>query len=303
MANKDRQLMFDDQFSSAYTSSVSQIDMLSNLLKSFRLTSKETKIFMKVLELGAQPASNIARMCEMPRNTVRSILDGLVKKGLMVKTRRANTQYYATEKKENLIRAIKHKKMRMEEEMDSQIELLEAYGDELSTRHWAKSRPRITFYEGIAGLEKVYEDTLTSKTGLKSWASCADMFEAMPEYFQTYFKRRAKNGIPMRSIHPDEPNGRELVKNDVAELRESALVPMDKFYWTPEIQMYNNKINIVSWKEKLGIIIESEEIADAFRTIFDMSFEAASAYGKHGGITNYDELIAKEVKAKKEGEK
>ena len=67
--------------------------MITNLLKSFRFTAKETKIFLKVLELGSQPASNIARVCEMPRNTVRSILDGLVKKGLMVKTRRANTQY------------------------------------------------------------------------------------------------------------------------------------------------------------------------------------------------------------------
>ncbi|MBU0458209.1 hypothetical protein KJ652_00840 [Patescibacteria group bacterium] len=265
--------------------------MLSNLLKSFRLTSKEIKIFLKVLELGSQPASNISRVCEMPRNTVRSILDGLVKKGLMVKTRRANTQYYATEKKENIIRALKHKKLRYEEEIENQIDLLESYGDELSVRHWAKSRPKITFYEGTAGLEKVYEDTLTAKNGLKSWASYDALLDVMPEYFENYFKRRAKKGIPMRSIHPDSPASRAGQKRDDQELRHSALVPMDKFNWSPEIQVYNNKINITSWQEKLGIIIESEEIADAFRTIFDLSFEAAEAYGKTGGIKNYDELI------------
>ncbi|MFH1670309.1 MAG: helix-turn-helix domain-containing protein [Patescibacteria group bacterium] len=283
--------MFDDQFSSAYNIGVNRNIMIDNLLKSFRLTNKETKIFLKVLELGSQPASNIARVCEMPRNTVRSILDGLVKKGLMVKTRRANTQYYATEKKENLIRSLKHKKVRAEEEIDNQIKLLEAYGDELSTRHWAKSRPRITFYEGTAGLEKVYEDTLTAKNGLKSWASYDDMLDSMPEYFETYFKRRAKKKIPMRSIHPDTPAAREGQARDMQELRDSALVPVDKFNWSPEIQVYNDKINITSWKEKLGIIIESEEIADALRTIFDMSYEAAASYGKVGGIKNYDELI------------
>ena len=64
--------------------------------------------------------------------------------------------------------------------------------------------------------------------------------------------------------------------------------------------MYNNKINIASWKEKLGIIIESEEIADAMRVIFDMAFEAATCYGKHGGIDNYDELTSNTEDLRKE---
>lgn len=264
--------------------------MLVHILTSFQLSPKEIRIFMKSLELGSQPASRIARLCELPRNTVRSILDELVKKGLMVKTRRANTQYYATEGKENLIKALKFRKLRLSDEIDTQIKLLESYGEELSARRWAKSRPRITFYEGIAGLEKVYEDTLTAKTGLKSWASTDDMLDTMPAYFKTYFKRRAGKGIPMRSIHPETPSARDITGRNLAELRESALVPAEKFHWTPEVQVYNKKVNIASWKEKLGIIIESEEIADAVRVFFDMAFEAAKKYGKHTGIKNYDEL-------------
>lgn len=264
--------------------------MLINLLKSFQVTEKEAKVFMKVLELGSQPASNIARVCELPRNTVRSILDNLVKKGLMVKTNRANTQYYSTENKESLIRLLKFRRMRQGEEIDAQIGMLERYGEELSTRHWAKSRPRITFHEGVAGLEKVYEDTLTAKHGLKSWASCDDLLAALPAYFKTYFTRRTAKGIPMRSIHPDTEASQRIVSANKGELRESALVPADKFYWTPEIQIYNNRVNIASWREKLGIIIESEEISDAMRAFFDMSFEAAKRYGKHSGIENYDAL-------------
>ncbi len=271
--------------------------MLTNILKAFQLNEKEIAIFLKVLELGSQPASNIARVCELPRNTVRSILDSLVKKGLMVKTSRANTQYYSTEKKENLVRALKYRRMRLEEEIDQQIELLEQYGEELSARHWAQGRPRITFYEGLAGLEKVYEDTLTAKTGLKSWASFDDLYGAMPKYFPAYFKRRAQHGIPMRSIHPDTEVAREGQKRDGAELRQSALVPADRFHWTPEIQVYNNKINIASWKDKLGIIIESQEIADALRVIFDLSFEAAKGYGKVTTAVDYDRIVGEQAKA------
>lgn len=253
--------------------------MITNILKSFQLDEKEITVFLKALELGSQRASFIARACELPRNTVRSILDNLVKKGLMVKTTRANAQYYATEKKENLIRTLKHRRLRMEQEIDEQIQLLEEYGNELSARHWAGSRPKITFYEGMAGLEKVYEDTLTAKR-LKSWASWDALYGSHPKYFKTYFIRRARKNIPMRSIHPDTPEARKGQGRDREELRESCLVPPDKFHWTPEIQIYNDKINITSWKEKLGIIIESREIAEALETIFDLSYEAAQKYGK-----------------------
>lgn len=250
--------------------------MLESFLKTFSLTNREVQVFLKALEIGSQPASSIARVCELPRNTVRSILDGLVKKGLMIKTRRANTQYYATEDKENLLRQLKLKKARATNTIDQQIDLLSQYGDELAVHQWAKSRPKITFYEGISGIEKVYEDTLTAKDGLRSWASCDDLLDAMPEYFKTYFKRRAKKGILMRSIHPDTPAAREIASHDREELRESRLIPADKFFWTPEIQIYNNKINIASWKEKLGIIIESEEISKAMGVFFEMCYAFAS---------------------------
>lgn len=270
--------------------------MITNILRSFQINEKEMAIFLKVLETGTQPASSIARVCELPRNTVRSILDALVKKGLLVKSTRANTQYYTVEKKENLIRNLKYKRMRLEEEIEQQISLLEQYGSELSSRQWAKSRPRITFYEGIAGLEKVYEDTLTATEGLKSWASYDALEDEsfLPGYFPQYFQRRAKKNIPMRSIHPDTPAAMKGQKRDTEELRESALIPSDRFDWRPEIQIYDGKINITSWKEKLGIIIESREIADALEMIFDLSYEAAKSYNKTTSLPEPEKTIYEE---------
>ncbi|MDP4129512.1 MAG: FGGY-family carbohydrate kinase, partial [Bacteroidota bacterium] len=116
---------------------------------------------------------------------------------LMVKSTRANTQYYATEKKENLMRMLKFKKLRTDEEIDAQVRLLEEYGEELSARHWATSRPRITFYEGLAGLEKVYEDTLTSKEGLRSWASYDPLSRVNPFVHVNHLPGSPRYGILM----------------------------------------------------------------------------------------------------------
>lgn len=62
-------------------------------------------------------------------------------------------------------------------------------------------------------------------------------------------------------------------KRDREELRKSVLVDKNKFNIEPEIQVYDHKINIVSWREKLGIIIESEEIAEAMKQVFELCFD------------------------------
>lgn len=58
-------------------------------------------------------------------------------------------------------------------------------------------------------------------------------------------------------------------------LCKSALVPHEQFGFSPEINIYDNKVMIASWREKLGITIESKEIADALRKIFELSWAEA----------------------------
>jgi hypothetical protein len=57
-------------------------------------------------------------------------------------------------------------------------------------------------------------------------------------------------------------------------------VPADKYYFSPEIDIYDNKVMIASWREKLGIIIESHEIADAMKKIFELAWIGAREEAK-----------------------
>ncbi len=231
--------------------------------------------------MGTIRASSLARACDLPRNTVRGILDALVGRGFVFKTRSRNTQYYGLESKENLLRAFHQQKELIEQELERKIIAVEQFGEILDRNHLNRSLPKVTFYDGYQGIKRVYEDTLTSKTGLRSWASFDSNIETLPKYFKTYYSRRAKRNIKMKSIHPATPLARAHQKLDAKELRESVLVPATQYNWRPEIQVYENKVNIVSWDEKLGIIIESSEIASAFKAIFDLCYDSTrSAFGK-----------------------
>ena len=254
--------------------------MITNLLKIFDLNEKERTVFMKLLEFGGQPASEVARLLEMPRNTIRDILDRLVKKGLLTRTRQGNTQYYSVETSKNITRFLQVKKKKQIDHLDQQIEFVDKFSDDLQPHKYHRSRPKVTFYEGADGLRRVYEDTLTSKETIRAYASLHEMYETLPGYFPEYFKRRAKKKIKIRAIFPDGKKAHERQSLDEKELRESLLVPKKQFSFSPEMNIYDNKFIIISWKEKLAIMIESQEIADAMKMVFEMSWMQAECFNQ-----------------------
>jgi len=255
--------------------------MIKNVLQNIGLNEKEIKVYLINLELGSQPASVIARRVKIPRNTTRFILDKLVEKGLVDITKKANTQLYKPEEPKNLINLLESKRIDQNAKIDDKINQLNEVMAELESRYRPEStRPKITFYEGDDGLKKVYEDTLKSSEDLRSFASFDSMHGVLPDYFKTYYERRVKKKLKIRSIHPDSKLAKEKTKNDKKEWRDSRLIPQNKYNFTPEIQIYDGKINITSMKERLGILIESQEIYQAISVIFELAWNEASRLDK-----------------------
>jgi HTH-type transcriptional regulator, sugar sensing transcriptional regulator len=251
--------------------------MIEPILQSIGLNEKEVRVFLATLERGEQPASVIAKYVQMPRNTARFILDRLVEKGLVKRALRANTQHYAAEEPKNLVNILEKRRVDETATIDQKILALKEVMAELESRYRPTStKPKVTFYEGDEGLIKVYEDTLSSSETLRSLASFDSLHGILPDYFKTYFERRTKNKIHIRSIHPDTPLARENTKHDEEVARESRLVPADQYAFSPEIQIYDGKLSITSLKEKLGIIIESREIYEAMAVIFELAWIEAT---------------------------
>ena len=107
-----------------------------------------------------------------------------------------------------------------------------------------------------------------------------DMHKGLPGYFPEYYRRRTNAGIAIRAIIPKTKIGMERRTHDKEEAREIAFVPSDKYYFSPEINIYDNKVMIASWREKLGIIIESNEIADAMKKIYELAWAEAKRLDK-----------------------
>jgi len=244
---------------------------MENALISIGLSKNEARSYLALLELGKGTVSEITRKANLNRTTGYDVLDGLVHRGLASVSGKEPKQEYVAESPDKIEALLKHQLKETEEHLSE----IKSVIPELKSLHNVAGRPRVRFYEGMEGMIEVYNDTLTSHEPIRAYATVDDMHRALPNYFPEYYKKRAGKGIAIRAIVPKTEIGKERASHDKEEMRETALIPPDKYYFSPEINIYDNKVMIASWREKLGIIIESAEIADAMKKIYELAWAEA----------------------------
>jgi sugar-specific transcriptional regulator TrmB len=245
--------------------------VLEQILKKGGLSEHQTRVYVALLKLGRGTVAQVMREAKMNRTTGYHILDSLVGKGLATISGKEPKQEYVAESPDRLTEYLEREAI----EAHARAKELKSLIPELKSIYNVSGRPKVMFYEGEEGLERVYEDSLTSHETIRAYANISDLRGKMPTYFKNYFKRRAEKGISIRGIVPANAAAIEHSAHDKEELREMALVPTDKYYFSPEINIYDDKIMIASWKENLGIIIQSKEIADAMKTGFELAWAEA----------------------------
>jgi len=245
--------------------------MLNNLLKSLNFSEKETAVYLALLEVGPAKARDISLKTGLNRTTVYDIFEGLSVKGLVSKYGKGKTTSfnalspeqllsYLDREKENEVRKIEKQKAKVSELLPQLISLQNIF----------TSKPKVQFFEGEKGMRQAYEDTLTSKEIILAYANVETMHEGLPNFFPEYYQRRAAKKIFIRAIMPKNKLSLERAALDQAEMRESRFLPDAEATFSPEINIYHNKMLVASWKEKIAIIIESKELADLQKLTFNL---------------------------------
>ena len=244
---------------------------LKKSLEYIGFSEKEVVVYLALLELGKGTVTEISRKAGINRPTGYHVLASLSVKELVKVSGKEPKQEYVAESPDQIEKMLSNKIEKDQKFINEAKKII----PELKSIHNVTDRPKVFFYEGEEGLEKVYEDTLTSHEEIRAYATVDDMHRGLKNYFPEYYKRRAGAGISIRAIVPKTEIGIERKSHDEEEKREIAFVPKDKYYFSPEINIYDNKVMIASWREKLGIIIESNEIADAMKKIYELAWSEA----------------------------
>lgn len=242
--------------------------MIQKLFRNLGVDEKEAKIYLAALEVGSSPVSVIASKARMNRVTAYGILEKLVKKGMVnFMTKRGVKFFHATDPE----LLLKEYKKRIRDFEKSMPDLKRLYG--------VTPLPKVHYFEGVDGIKNIYQDTLTAKSEILNFCNSREVREFWPEYDDEYVRERAKRKIYLRGIAPRDEYGEKVHAADATMNREIRLIPREKYNFSNDVNIYDNKVAIVSFlHEPIGMIIESAEIANTQRAIFEMVWDFSDTF-------------------------
>jgi HTH-type transcriptional regulator, sugar sensing transcriptional regulator len=240
--------------------------MLEKELEKYGLNDKEAKVYLGLLELGEGSIQDIGKKSGVGRTTVYYIIEGLKQRGLVSEIKKkSKTVFFAEDPR------------KLEEELDEKKDNLKKIIPELlSITNILDKKPKIRYFEGEEGIKEVYKDTLNfPDRETLAWAS-----QDYSKYFDSsflwneYLPKRIKKRIWQRTIAPDTKEVRSFADQDEKHLRKTKLVSPEKFPFDVEINLYaGSRIGVMSFRDKIGMIIESEGIYKTLKSIFELSWE------------------------------
>lgn len=226
------------------------MDIIS-VLEGLGMNENKAKAYLACLELGTATATQIANKARVRRTTIYEILNDLQHSGLINSTPKGHATLFTAEPPEQLKLVLKQKEKSVEKILPDLHSIFNVSG----------IKPKVRFYEGIAGVRTVFMDTLTVKNKvLHSMLSIADLYEFIgKDWFHEYTAERIATGAKLFVIRPESKEVEGVFPTSTKDNREVRLTPRGmEFSLTQYI--YDNKVALISTaKEGYGMIIESEE--------------------------------------------
>ncbi|WKZ29570.1 MAG: helix-turn-helix domain-containing protein [Patescibacteria group bacterium] len=250
--------------------------MLARELEKLGLSDKEALVYLASLELGPSPVQVIARKAEVNRATTYVMIEALLQKGLMSTFDKGKKTLYTAEKPERLHRIVHHERAAVDEKelvIKRLLPDLEAISDA------AGERPKVSFFEGVEGLEAMRETIFESGANkMEDVISYDDLRHLLPEeHWKKHNKRLDNKKIKGRALFTTE-SGKEN-PSDSTGLWEYKKLPHKLFPMHGELTVYGDRVAMIALRGKLvGVIIESKEMATMVRTLFDLAWKQADQY-------------------------
>lgn len=248
--------------------------MIEHIFQKIGFSDKEAAVYQSLLQVGSATPAQVARATRLNRTTIYDVMDTLVHRGIASKFKKGPKTYFYALDPRQLVAYLNREEQESMGKIEKQKKLVQNFLPELiSLQNPLSTKPKVQFFEGEKGVREAYEDTLTATEPLRAYTNVAEMLECLPNFFPDYFKRRAKAKIGIRAVFVDNKKSRERALADREELRQSKFLLDKTKSFSPEIKIYNDKMVIASWREKMAIVIQSKELAELQKIIFDTLWE------------------------------
>lgn len=232
------------------------------------LSEKESKVYLASLKLGKSSVQKIATSAKVNRATTYVIIEHLMEKGLMSSTTEGKKQYFIAESPEKLSLLFREQQMEIQKKQDYLDKILP---DLKSLKQKENDGPVVRYFEGKDGMRAMSDEFFLHDH--KETANTFFSFDLLKNIFSEeerkwMQRRRQDKDIKIRSIINDKDR---KIKSDA----KIQTVSSKDYPITADLAFFGDKVRIVTQKgDPFGIIIQNKEIANTFKTLFKLAWEA-----------------------------
>lgn len=233
-------------------------------IKNAGLSENEAKVYLAALELGETSVYRLAKKSGVKRTTTYLAVESLKEKGLMSGYNSDNAMICYAENPKKLSDHLEEKKKSLDKVLPELLALT----------NLIDKKPKIRYFEGKESYKDVFGDVL-KYPDQEMLATFNEKFWNYDNYFVDHFiPKRKEKKIWARVLFQKNPELENIAKDEQEHFFQSKLVPSEKFKVEIEMVIYgNNKVGMVSYEEKIAIIIESQKIHDTQKSFFETIWE------------------------------
>lgn len=229
------------------------------VLSHYGLDEKEAAVYVALLELGETTVLLIAKKAGIKRPTAYVVLQSLMSKGLVSRASKGQKVFFAPEHPNKLIADTELKL----KEMQSAVPQLEAL------MQTASKRPRVIIYEGKSALDRAYDNAFLIQGEVLFMSNMDIVQDVFARTVQKLIYASSPN-FRTKEILDDSDTSRAYAQTAEGPYRHVRIMPKQFSPFATDIGIFGNTTLITSGtKEFFTVKIESEEIANAFRAMFE----------------------------------
>ena len=236
---------------------------IQDLLRTIGLNSKESAVYLALLELGPAKISQIAKTSRLHRPTVYQTLPKLMEKGLITQFPKGKQKHYVCEPPQKI-------EKRLSEVIQQAQELLPEL-EKIYTHPGQK--PIIKFLESAKGIAFVHEDIINTLNRGDTYYRYSS-----PPVFkdERYLPKNYRVGRERKQIERLVITNPRIAKEAKPDLDKSIkTIPSGygEFEYGITIMIYGHKIAFIDYNTETALIIENKTIAEFQKKIFKILYD------------------------------
>ncbi len=232
------------------------------------LSPEQASIYEYLLKEGPSPASRIAKTSTLKRGLAYKVLDQLIEIGLV--TKKDAPGAVAVFEPLHPGKLAELVALRQKEAENAAAVLSTHLGSLVSLFNLVSGKPGVSFYEGLDGVKRIYDDILDTGQDVLLVRSIHDKDKAF-DFIPAFIRKRVAKNISVTAITPNTPDANHDLAVDEANLFTRTWVDARLYKDPVEIDIYGDKVAMIHLADPLtGTIIQHPAIAQAMRALFTL---------------------------------